>query len=172
VDPAVWTLIGVVVGAFANNFAGEYYKRYRDRRALAFGLAGEIQAHIEAIEGMGLIDSLADFARRARNNEKIQLPPFQTRTDPVYEKSIENIGLLEGDLPERLASFYGWLQGSRRVLELVGQGFYGETGERLSLVLTHLTNAWNNGRGAFAKTLVFDLKSVAHRNLFKRFGRA
>ena len=132
-DAATAGLIGVVIGAFSSSFLTEYYKRYRDRRALAFALRGEIRAHLSAFPTLTKI--FTNFADMAVREDPVPLFPFEPPPDPIYEKSVDKLGLLEGDFPERLAYFYARLNGLRRVLKLAGQNHYGDTGPDLARAL-------------------------------------
>jgi hypothetical protein len=162
-ETALLALLGVLVGAIANNFGGEYYKRHRDRSALALGLAGEIQATIWAVEHGGLLGSGATLAALARQNQDVNLPPLPAQRDFVYETLVASIGLLPGDLPERLALYYGYLKGARRVNELISEGFFGKTGDRLARVIEMQVSRWNTTIAPLGKQLVVDLKPIGSK---------
>jgi len=135
-DAAVSGLVGVVIGAVSSSFLTEYYKRYRDRRALAFALRGEIRAHLSALPAHSTI--FKKFAEQARLDQPVALFPFDPPSDPIFEKGVDKIGLLEGDLPERLAYFYARLNGYRRVLQMTSRKHFGETGTPLATVFTNM----------------------------------
>jgi hypothetical protein len=162
-EAAAWTLLGTAVGALINNFGGEHYKRYRDRRALAFGLAGEVGANMHAItdEVLGQFEMIADQARAGKD---VPFPPFPTRTDPFFERAIEKIGLLEGDIPQRLALFYGHVQGARHSLRLLGEGFYGKTGEKLARVIEMHVKDWREFVRPIGAGLMVDLRTIGRRS--------
>ncbi|KVD85166.1 hypothetical protein WS62_19720 [Burkholderia sp. ABCPW 14] len=71
-NAALVGFLGVLVGGYGSNFLAEDYRRFRDSRALAGALAGELESHGEAVPI--LKDGLERMGNKVLAGEKLDLP--------------------------------------------------------------------------------------------------
>jgi hypothetical protein len=139
------------------------------RLTLASALAGEMRALTDAAHGlMGTMDGLRKWV--ADGSKMHKLPAPATPVDRVWEKAVDRIGTLEGNLPYRVACFYGQMTAVRAGLAPLYDRFLGHAGfvlagaligirDRLRLIEEH------------ARPLVDDLKRGAAAGMFDRASR-
>lgn len=142
----IGTVVGAIIGAISSSWLSEYYKRYRDIKALAFALAGELGSHLEAFSDDVLMQFDA-LAVMAKNNAFPGITEFES-FDFVYEKNIEKLGLLEGTLPLRLVTTYGRIKAGRVALQNIAKGALAHDQSRLSEVAQEICTGLMSGVSA------------------------
>ncbi|AUT74039.1 hypothetical protein [Paraburkholderia hospita] len=101
---AIVGLLGVVAGGYFNNFLAEDYKRFRDSQALAGALAGELEAHGEAIPL--LQKSLPILSDMAGRGLQLNMPESEKPNSPIFEENAGKIGALGPELAREVAYVY------------------------------------------------------------------
>ncbi|HEF4770585.1 hypothetical protein LGM80_19375 [Burkholderia multivorans] len=103
-NAALIAFAGVLAGGYANNFLAEDYRRFRDSRALAGALAGELESHGEAIP---LIKAgLEKMEEGIRNGTKLNMPEWPIPASPLFDQNASKIGLLAPELARDVAYVY------------------------------------------------------------------
>lgn len=111
--------LAALVGALAVVTSGillEDYKRHRDRQGAASALAGEICSILHMTEQRQYVQAFQGFLARLEAGQQVSVFDIGVtpgKLDPVIEKYIDRLGLLDADLPERIAIFYMQLNGIR-----------------------------------------------------------
>jgi hypothetical protein len=132
----VLTFIGGIAATLIANFIAEDYRRHRDGSALASALAGELGSYKIAIAGLkDNLKILIDHAAAGRAN---LLPEMAMPTDPVFDKTVEKLGLLGTELPESVALAYGRIRGFRTMYALIASGKVGKDAENLKRLYERL----------------------------------
>jgi hypothetical protein len=112
-DQGTTAVLSGFIGASAGIGSGlllEAYRRRRDRKGVASALAGEISA-ILTITSMRQYEQLfAGLLSRIEAGEDVPIPLVITNDpnalDPIIAKHIDKLGMLGGNLPERVAHFH------------------------------------------------------------------
>jgi hypothetical protein len=96
-------LIGGVIGGvltIAGNLIHEWWRDRRNSRQLSHAIAGEVGALVRILERRRYLETIKDYAQRARQGE---IAVFDGRISknyfPVIEASLDQIGTLPGELP-------------------------------------------------------------------------
>lgn len=103
-NAALVGFLGVLVGGYANNFLAEDYRRFRDSRALAGALAGELEAHSEVLPN--LKNGLELMGNKVLSGEKLDLPEWPIPHSPLFDENASKIGLLGSELAREVAYVY------------------------------------------------------------------
>jgi len=107
VNPALIALAGVVVGGgvtFLSQYLLQRTEQQHLARRVACGLAGEIGALLEIAERRHYVSALRDMAQ---STQPLRPSIRATRNYfKVFGANADKVGLLGGDLPERVAAFY------------------------------------------------------------------
>lgn len=104
INTALIAVLGVLGGAYINNFAAEDFRRFRDSQALAGALAGEL-----ASIGVSLPDLLAalnNMKAQVKALEPLGLHEFPQAPSPIFEANAGKIGLLSAVLAREVAFVY------------------------------------------------------------------
>lgn len=108
---ALSALLGAAVGGLASYFGS--YKLWEKRRAAheeqtAKALLGEIRAMIRIVDRRNYADELREVAQTTRASRLIHpyRVPVQQDYFRVFKANLEQLGQLQGDLPERIATVY------------------------------------------------------------------
>jgi len=104
INTALIALLGVLCGAYINNFAAEDFRRFRDGQALAGALAGEL-ASIQA-SLPDLLTALKRMSERARDRECLDLQEMPQSASPIFEANAQKIGLLVPEVAREVAFVY------------------------------------------------------------------
>lgn len=121
---ALIALGGALVVGFIANFVSEDYRRFRDSKALARALAGELSSRGDAVDL--LQKSLTQILSSLNGNEKVRLLKIEKVTDYVFESSIAKLGLLESDLVEDVVYVYENIGAFRSALGLAAEADAGD----------------------------------------------
>ena len=164
-----WSAVGgAFIGAFAGIGAGivlEAFKRYRDRVGTASALVGEISAILDIAntrEYVQYSDWLLEKLRQAPGHKVAMLFGDPKLVDPILEKHLDKLGLLGGDLPERVAIFYSRVRAIRfDWARLSSHEFDDKLERRVDLVKFNGT-LWKK-TAVDGKVLCADLKKLAAR---------
>jgi len=116
-NAALIAFIGVLAGGYVNNFLAEDYRRFRDSQSLAGALAGELKSHgsATAVLRPGLDNLLAGI----RQGKKLNLPEWPQPPSPVFEATVEKIGLLGPDLAGEVAFVYEQIRAFRGAFSML-----------------------------------------------------
>ena len=162
-------IVGAMLGALAA-IALERHKHATDRRGVASAIAGEISAWIYGVEMRGQVEEFTAHAVRVRSGQAGQGPyawiDTESNRDPVLTAYINRIGVLGGNLPERVARFYTILESLRSDLRrLAGPELVGKPDAAADVIEKGL-ELWKQA-ATDGKKLVQDLQAVASakRNL-------
>ncbi|WP_336817166.1 hypothetical protein [Burkholderia gladioli] len=110
-NAALVGFLGVLVGSYGSNFLAEDYRRFRDGRALAGALAGELESHGEPVPRLKA--GLEVMGDKVLAGEKLNLPEWPMPTSPVFEENAAKIGLLGPELARDVAYVYEHLRAFR-----------------------------------------------------------
>lgn len=111
-NAALVGFLGVLVGGYGSNFLAEDYRRFRDSRALAGALAGELESHGEAVPT--LKDGLERMGNKVLAGEKLDLPEWPIPPSPLFDENASKIGLLGPELARDVAYVYEHLRAFRQ----------------------------------------------------------
>ncbi|KGX70135.1 hypothetical protein Y026_953 [Burkholderia pseudomallei TSV28] len=111
-NAALVGFLGVLVGGYGSNFLAEDYRRFRDSRALAGALAGELESHGEAVPI--LKDGLERMGNKVLAGEKLDLPEWPIPPSPLFDENASKIGLLGPELARDVAYVYEHLRAFRQ----------------------------------------------------------
>lgn len=104
-------IVGVLVTGYFNNFLGEDFKRFRDAKALAGGLAGELESHLEALPALKA--GLNRMWEATLDGQSLSIPEWPMPSSPVFEANTSKIGLLGPELAREIAYGYESLRAFR-----------------------------------------------------------
>src|ERR1700722_9958925 len=101
--------------AIVGKMAFDEYDRYRLRRGVAAGLAGEIRAYIELLQPATLAANLRRLASFPRPDRLAGLSAFGPlpNSHPVFDRVADRIGLLSVDIALQISKFYNVVTGFR-----------------------------------------------------------
>jgi hypothetical protein len=165
-DEAAAALTGAFIGASAGIAGGlllEAYKRRRDRRGTASALAGEIASILFMAERRRYVEFFTGILPQLNAGVDVPIAKFGPGgdyRDPVVDRFLDKIGLLSGDLPERIVRFYSILTGIRRDLERMANGELNAAG-KASVIAEDLA-IWQEAV-ALGNQLMADLRRVVRR---------
>ena len=125
---AVAALIGVMLTVVFSGIFLESYKRHRDQQGVASAVAGEIYSLIYITDKRQTPKQFAFLLSQLEAGIKIEWPDITGsdpgEDDPVVRRNWEKIGLLPGNLPERIATFYTYLKGIRLDVRNLAKGTF------------------------------------------------
>jgi hypothetical protein len=104
INTALIALLGVLGGAYINNFVAEDFRRFRDSQALAGALAGELASTQVSLPD--LLTKLKQMYEQARTGESLNLQEFPQLSSPIFEANTQKIGLLPPALAREVAFVY------------------------------------------------------------------
>ncbi len=106
---------------------------------------------------------MKEYVEKLRSGENTPLPLVirDIKFEEVYKANVDKIGLLGGDIPERLASFYTYLFNLRGDLRAVEVGEYENRGlDATAFLVEQNLELWRKLE-SHAEQLVVDLRSIA-----------
>lgn len=167
-------LLGVVIGAILgglSNVGLEIYKRHRDKKTIASLLAGELSSLLDMTDKRNYKALYKDILVRLEEGGDVAMPDVlgdYPSLDPGLEKVLVKVGMLPGDLPERIARFYQQLGGVRLDMKRLGQ----QTCQgNPAVILREDLSLWEDTE-QLGRQLVADLRKTAgtgHRRLASRW---
>ncbi len=127
------SLLGAIVGALAAT-GGQYLMRRSDRaenrRALAYGLASEIESYLDLMERRRHVRNAEDFVQRLRKGENLPIPNFTDHPDtsrayfPLFHANMSSLGILGAETCRLLATFHREIDAVRATAEAAARGEY------------------------------------------------
>jgi hypothetical protein len=166
VDQAWAALGGALLGSSAGIGSGlmlENYKRHRDRCGVASSLAGEIASILGMAEMRRHVEYFMALAERAERGEGIVVEPVVLHPHelpPVIAKNLDRLGLLPGDLPSRVITFYTYVMGVRGDIGRLAAGEYAQRPGNAAVVIRQDLALWEETR-ATGRALVSDLTVIS-----------
>ena len=139
---AIAVLIGAVITVFFSGIFLESYKRHRDLQGVASAIAGEIFSIIHLTERREHPKQFARLLAQLEAGATIDWPDITggdpTQDDPVIKSNLERIGLIPGNLPERITTFYSYVRGIRIDLVHLSKGVFKEPQTQASIIRADL----------------------------------
>lgn len=172
-NPGSAAILGAFIGGGAvigSNVILESYKRHRDRQGTASALAGEIAAALAMAQARHYVENFTVIAERLEHGDERPFPAIVSDDhrglEPVLRAYLYRIGMLPGDLPERVAQFYSYLGGIKTdLLRLADGEFRGRPADAAVLTREDL-RLWVTDSVPLGQRLVTDLRAVARRRWF------
>lgn len=132
--PAWWlpllTLVSTIVGgsiAIAGSLITEWYKRRVDARGAASALAAELWGIVEHTKEHKFKEAMKTLESQLNRNEDHKFPKLFTvepAYGPIFEKSIDKLGLFPSDLSDQVVMAYGCLVAFRATFKNLVDGVW------------------------------------------------
>jgi hypothetical protein len=125
---ALTALLGVIVGTILSGVGLENYKRHKDRQGTASAIAGEIFGILQMSDRRQYVALFTAFLAELDAGRDVAIPPIihaDQDLDPVVKAYMQHVGLLGGDLPERVVTFYQQVAGVRIDMVRLSNGTFG-----------------------------------------------
>ncbi len=139
---AVAALFGAIITILFSGILLESYKRHRDLQGVAPALAGEIYSIIHITDKRQTPKNFAYLLSQLEAGKQIAWPDVtggdRSEDDPVMNKHLDKIGLLPGNLPERITTFYTYLRGIRIDVRSLSKGIFAEPSAQAAIVRADL----------------------------------
>lgn len=119
INTALIALGGVLVGGYVNSFLAEDFRRFRDSQALAGALAGELDSHGAAVSA--LRPALNEMLALVKSGVKFPMPEWPQPSSPIFDASVERIGLLGPVLAKKVAFVYEQIRAFRIAFHLLSK---------------------------------------------------
>lgn len=119
VAPALIAFTAAVLVGFGGHFVAEDYRRFRDSKAIAAALAGELRSIILSLPE--LHTSLIGMKDLFDNLQPVSLPEMPDQSSPMFEANAEKIGLLGVDLAGGVAFLYDQINAFRTSFQLLSK---------------------------------------------------
>ncbi len=150
----------VLIGGYLTNFLAEDYRRFLDGKALAAALAGELDSYAGVLPE--LRQRLDAMYKSASGGNALSLHELPQPTDPVFDASVEKLGLLGVDLAGRVSFHYGELRKFRAGFWYLMRHHAKLDPSENALRLQVCIKVIDDSSGSATK-LILDLKTYAHR---------
>jgi len=158
VAPALIAFTSAVLVGFLGHFVVEDYRRFRDSKAIAAALAGELSSIISSLTN--LRDGLTGMKELLDQGQPMALPEMPDQSSPIFEANAEKIGLLGVDLAEGVAFTYDQVRAFRTSFQLLSKHHTTYTGLWSSLLVGRCSQLIDDNQST-AVTLVGNLKNHA-----------
>lgn len=119
VAPALIAFTSTFLVGFGAHFLAEDYRRFRESKALAAALAGEIGSIGLSLPGLRTV--LTQVKDLLDEGKPITLPEMLDQSSPIFEANAEKIGLLGADFAGRVASTYDQIKAFRTSFQLLSK---------------------------------------------------
>ncbi|VVO04083.1 hypothetical protein [Pseudomonas fluorescens] len=119
VAPALIAFTSAVLVGFGAHFAAEDYRRFRDSKAIAAALAGELGSILLSLPELPAV--LSNMKAELDNRQRIALPEMPDQSSPIFEANAEKIGLLGADFAGRVAFTYDQIRAFRTSFQLLSK---------------------------------------------------
>ncbi len=165
-------LLGALIGAGAstvNALVAEGDKRRRDAQAVAVAVAAGIETTIWMTERRGHVATFEWMLQQARLGQPTYVlgaVDEKRMTDPIADKLVDRIGVLEADLATRSYRFFSVTYGLRTDILNLREGRLGTDPAFIAHVLEQDLDLWRETE-ADGKQLVIDLRAVAARRKWR-----
>ncbi len=165
---AFLAFIGAVLGALLTGVFAESYRRHRDRQGIASSIRGEISAILDMTKRRNYVATFAQIVADLRAAKPSRVPDILQRPialDPIISRVAERIGILDGDLPERIVSFYSRLMGIRLDIQKLADGIWDYDLNVKAAVIDEDLGLWAETHGIGMK-VCGDLTDVSNEKWF------
>lgn len=119
VVPALIAFTSAVLVGFGGHFVAEDYRRFRDGKAIAAALAGELRSITLSLPV--LLRGLKEIRLLLSSPSSISLPEIPDQKSPVFEATADKIGLLGVDLAGEVAFLYDQIRAFRTSFQLLSK---------------------------------------------------
>ncbi|VVP32105.1 hypothetical protein PS874_04266 [Pseudomonas fluorescens] len=119
VAPALIAFTAAVLVGFGSHFVAEDYRRFRDSKAIAAALAGELRSIMLSIPE--LHTSLTRMKDLLDSLQPIPLPEMPDQSSPMFEANAEKVGLLGVELAGGVAFLYDQIRAFRSSFQLLSR---------------------------------------------------
>ncbi|WP_191490014.1 hypothetical protein [Pseudomonas sp. FEN] len=119
IAPALVAFTAAVLVGFGSHLVAEDYRRFRDSKAIAAALAGELRSIMLSLPD--LYDSLTKMKGLLDNQQKISLPEMPDRPSPIFEANAEKVGLLGVELAGEVSFIYDQIGAFRTSFQLLSK---------------------------------------------------
>lgn len=119
VVPALIAFTSAVLVGFGGHFVAEDYRRFRDGKAIAAALAGELRSITLSLPL--LLPGLKEIQRVLLTRTSISLAEIPDQKSPVFEATADKIGLLGVDLAGEVAFLYDQIRAFRTSFQLLSK---------------------------------------------------
>lgn len=119
VAPALIAFTSALLVGFGAHFVAEDYRRFRDSKAIAAALAGELGSIMLSLPE--LRTALAQMKVLLDDQKSIPLPEMPDQSSPMFEANAEKIGLLGVDLAEGVAFTYDQIRTFRTLFQMLSK---------------------------------------------------
>ncbi|WP_226500329.1 hypothetical protein [Pseudomonas sp. MWU16-30322] len=125
IAPALIAFTSAVLVGFFGHFFVEDYRRFRDSKAIAAALAGELGSIMSSLSNLqiSLEGMSALLARNAllEKTEPLELHEMPNQPSPIFEANAEKIGLLGTKLARGVAYTYDQIRTFRTLFQLISK---------------------------------------------------
>lgn len=119
VAPALIAFTSALLVGFGSHFVAEDYRRFRDSKAIAAALAGELDSIKSSLpELRTVLPQMRDLLDKLN---PISLPEMPDQSSPIFEANAEKVGLLGVDLAGRVAFIYDQIRTFRTSFQLLSK---------------------------------------------------
>jgi len=119
VTPALIAFTSALLVGFGSHFVAEDYRRFRDSKAIAAALAGELNSIESSLpELRTVLTQLRDLLDKL---EPISLPEMPDQSSPMFEANAEKVGLLGVALAGGVAFTYDQIRTFRTLFQLLSK---------------------------------------------------
>lgn len=117
--PALIAFTAVVLVGYGSHFLAEDYRRFRDGKAIAAALAGELRSILLSLPELrpNLLRMKVLLDRKMR----IALPEMPDQSSPIFEKCADRVGLLGVELAGEIAFVYDQIRAFRTSFQLLSK---------------------------------------------------
>jgi len=162
---ALLTAALTVVGKMANDI----WAQYRERKAIAAALRGEVGAYLRPFEGTavdGGLRALAELDRDSRARRLRGLHPLPTG-HPGFSKIADKIALLPPAVAVDVSSFYNYVDSMRLMfMNLSSEGFL-EAADEIQVALIHQVARGYSNHVPVAQSLLRKLKAISGESFWQ-----
>lgn len=117
--PALIAFTAAVLVGYGSHFLAEDYRRFREGKAIAAALAGELSSIILSFPE--LLPNLVSMKILLDRNMKIALPEMPDQISPIFEKCADKVGLLGVDSAGDIAFVYDQIRAFRTSFQLLSK---------------------------------------------------
>ena len=156
-------LLGVLFTVLFSGIFLESYKRHRDLQGVASAIVGEISSIIHMTEKRGTTRHFSWLLGQLEAGSPVNFPDITGgdpgQDDPIARCHLDKIGLVPGNLPERIVIFYTYLRGIRIDIMNLSKGVFKDPKEQAAIIRADLilwADAAQLGNSIFA-----DLRNIS-----------
>ena len=158
--------MGALIGACAAVAGGmlfEHCKRHRDRKRVASALADEISAIVSMTTARNYVPLFQSIAAQIEAGTNVAVPLLigePREMEPMMEKHIDRLGLLGGDLSERIVTFYSFVQGIKLDIDRMANGEFDDDLRAKAFLVRQDVALWKDA-DTVANAVLAELRAIA-----------